>query len=105
MTVVLPVRNEGPAIETVLGDLLAQEFPADRLEVLVVDGLSTDDTKARALAVAARDPRVRVLDNPARLSSAARAVGAAAARGKYVAFVDGHCRVRSRTMLAVRMTR
>jgi succinoglycan biosynthesis protein ExoA len=99
VTVVLPVRNEGEAIEAVLSDLLAQDFDPERLEVLVVDGASTDDTKARAQAVSERDPRVRVLDNPARLSSAARAAGAAAARGRFVAYVDGHCRVRSRAWL------
>lgn len=100
VTVVLPVRNEGAHIEAVLGDLLAQAFPPERMEVLVVDGRSTDDTRARVEAVAARDARVRLLDNPRRLSSAARAVGAAAARGRYVAYVDGHCRVPSATLLA-----
>ena len=43
---------------------------------------------------------MRVLDNPRRLSSAARALGAAAARGRYVAYVDGHCRIDSPTLLA-----
>ena len=100
VTVVVPVRNEGAHVEAVLGDLLAQAFPPERMEVLVVDGRSTDDTRARVEAVAARDARVRLLDNPRRLSSAARAIGAAAARGRFVAYVDGHCRVPSATMLA-----
>lgn len=96
---VLPVRDEAAHIEAVLGDLLAQEAEGTPFEVLVVDGRSRDDTRARVAAVAARDPRVRLLDNPARLSSAARALGVAAARGRYVAFVDGHCRLPTRTLL------
>jgi glycosyltransferase involved in cell wall biosynthesis len=98
--VVLPVRDEGARIEAVLRDVLGQEAPEDALEVLVVDGRSTDDTRARAERVAAEDPRVRVLDNPRRLSSSARAIGAREARGRYVAYVDGHCRIESRTWLA-----
>lgn len=100
VTVVLPVRNESGHIERVLADLLAQDLPATELEVLVVDGQSTDDTRARVEALAARDGRVRLLDNPRGLSSAARAVGAEAARGAYVAYVDGHCRIPSRTLLS-----
>lgn len=100
VTVVLPVRNEGAHVEAVLADLLAQEGPRERVEFLVVDGMSTDDTRSRVEAVSRRDPRVRLLDNPRRLSSAARAIGAKAARGRYVLYVDGHCRVPSRTLLA-----
>src|SRR5439155_5154795 len=100
VTVVLPVRNEGEHVEGVLLDLLAQEGPRERLEVLVVDGASTDDTRARVLAVSGRDPRVRLLKNPRRLSSAARAIGVKEARGRYVAFVDGHCRIPSRTLVS-----
>jgi succinoglycan biosynthesis protein ExoA len=99
VTVVLPVRNEGAHIEAVLGDVLGQESGAVSFEVLVVDGRSDDDTRARVEAVARRDARVRLLDNPLRLSSAARARGAAEARGRFVAYVDGHCRIPSRTLL------
>lgn len=100
VTVVLPVRNEGPHIERVLEDILSQDLPPGDLEVLVVDGRSTDDTRERVERLAARDGRVRLLDNPRRLSSAARAIGADAARGRYVAYMDGHCRLPSRTLLA-----
>ena len=100
VTVVLPVLNEGAHIERVLADLLQQETDGAAFEVLVVDGRSTDDTRARVEAVAARDARVRLLDNPERLSSAARARGAEEARGRYVLFVDGHCRILSPRLIA-----
>jgi len=100
VTVVLPVRNEGGHVERVLADVLAQDLPAEDLEVLVVDGRSDDDTRERVTAIAGCDARVRLLDNPDRLSSAARKIGAEAARGAYVAYVDGHCRIPSRTMLS-----
>lgn len=99
VSVVLPVRNEGAHIDAVLKDVLAQEPPVGGFEVLVVDGESSDDTASRARRHAALDARVRVLNNPGRLSSRARALGAAEARGTYVAFVDGHCRLPSRTLL------
>jgi len=103
VTVILPVRNEGAHIETILADVLGQHLTYQGatlgLEVLVVDGESTDDTAARVEAFAQRDTRVRLLSNPRRLSSAARALGSQAARGRYVAYVDGHCRLPSRTLL------
>jgi len=104
ITVVLPVRNESAHIEAILSDVLGQDLahPGGRwgLEVLVVDGESTDDTPALVEARALRDPRLRLVQNPRRLSSAARALGSQAARGRYVAYVDGHCRIPSRTLLA-----
>ncbi len=100
LTVVLPVRNEGAHIERILADLRDQDIEARKVEILVVDGRSTDDTRERVRAVAAEDPRVRLLDNPLQLSSGARAVGAGEARGTYVAYVDGHCRIPSRTLLS-----
>ena len=100
VTVVLPVRNEGAHIEEILGDLRRQDFPPDRMEILVVDGRSTDDTRARVRRMAAADGRIRLLDNPRRLSSAARALGAMAASGRYVAYVDGHCRIDSPALLS-----
>lgn len=99
VSVVVPVRNEGRHLDAVLADLRGQEPPAGGFEILVVDGQSEDDTLARARRHAATDPRVRVLTNPGRLSSRARALGVREARGRFIAFVDGHCRVPSPRLL------
>ncbi len=91
ISVVLPVLDEEADISGLLEMLLGQQEPPGGFEVLVVDGGSRDRTREIVNAVGARDPRVRLLDNPAVRSSAGRNVGAWAARGEYVLFVDGHC--------------
>ena len=48
VSVVLPVRNEGRFIGSVLQDLAEQDFPHGDYEVILVDGESTDDTVAIA---------------------------------------------------------
>ncbi len=89
----MPVRNEAAYIERSLGAVLAQNYPADRLEILVVDGLSTDGTREAVLAQAAADSRVRLLDNPAGIVPPGLNIGIAQARGEIVVRVDGHCEI------------
>lgn len=89
----MPVRNEAAYIARSLGAVLAQDYPADRLEILVVDGMSDDGTREAVLAQAAADPRVRLLDNPAGIVPPGLNVGIGQARGEIVVRVDGHCEI------------
>lgn len=93
VSVIVPVRNEGQFIASTLAQLLAQDYPADRFEILVADGQSTDDTRTIVNAVAALHPNVRLLDNPRQLSSAGRNVAIRASRGEILLLVDGHCQI------------
>jgi cellulose synthase/poly-beta-1,6-N-acetylglucosamine synthase-like glycosyltransferase len=86
VTVVVPVRDGAQEIGRLLGSLRALEYPADRLQVIVVDNGSRDGTAE----VAARFP-VRVLSEGVRSSYAARNRGARAAGGAWVAFTDSDC--------------
>jgi succinoglycan biosynthesis protein ExoA len=100
LSIVIPVRNEQAHIGDVLSALVAQEYPASRFEILVVDGNSTDRTAEVVREFAKKTSvEVRCLENPAQLSSAGRNVGARQARGEFVFFIDGHCEIPSRTML------
>ena len=89
VSVVLPIRNEARRVRACLAAVLAQDYPADRLEALVVDGHSTDATRA-LVAEMATDPRVRLLVNPAGIVPTAMNIGVAAARGEIIVRVDGH---------------
>jgi succinoglycan biosynthesis protein ExoA len=91
ISVIVPVRNEEAFIGRTLDQLLGQDYPHDRFEVLVADGRSTDATPALVGALAERHANVRLLDNPRRWSSAGRNCAVRAARGELVVVVDGHC--------------
>lgn len=90
VSILMPVLNEGRYVERALASALHQRCDG-QLEVLVVDGGSTDDTVAKVTAIAGRDPRARLLHNPGRLTASGLNVGLRAARGTYIARMDGHC--------------
>lgn len=90
VSVIMPVYNEEAFITRALGAVLAQDYPPDRLEVLVVDGLSEDQTVPLVEALSAGDGRVRVLSNPQRIQAHALNIGVDAAQGDIIARVDGH---------------
>jgi succinoglycan biosynthesis protein ExoA len=100
ISVIVPVRNEAAFIAGTLQRLLGQDYPADRFEVLVADGRSTDDTPTIVRALAERFANLRLLDNPRRWSSAGRNVAARAACGDIVVLIDGHCQIDSLRYLA-----
>lgn len=91
ITVIMPVRNEGPFIASALHSVLGQDYPIDLLQVLVVDGCSTDSTRTEVLRVVAADARVELLDNPKGVVPTALNLGLGAATGDVIVRVDGHC--------------
>ena len=105
ITVVMPVRNEARFIADTLGQLRGQDYPKDRFEILVADGMSDDGTRDIVAGIAKEDDRVRLLDNPKMHSSAGRNVGFTAGLGDFFVVVDGHCYIPSSSMLknAVRL--
>ena len=86
VSVVLPTLDEREHITDCLESLLRQDCD-DIVEILVVDGGSSDGTRDIA---AARGAKVRVLDNPRVSAAAAMNVGIAAARGDVICRADAH---------------
>ena len=62
VSVIVPARNEARNIKACLASLLASHYT--RLEVIMVNDHSTDDTGAIARALAESDNRLSVIDNP-----------------------------------------
>jgi len=93
VSVVMPVRNEAAFIVRTLKSVLAQDYPPDRLEILVADGMSDDGTREILARNAEEDARLRVLDNPGRIQSTGLNIAIRAARGSIVIRVDGHAEI------------
>jgi glycosyltransferase involved in cell wall biosynthesis len=94
VSILLPVYNESRYIERCLNALLAQDYPADKLEILVIEGRSTDNTRELIHAIqeqrGEQRPLVQLLDNPDRLQAYALNIGLRAAAGDVLVRVDGH---------------
>lgn len=88
VSVIVPAHDEAATIEDKLRGTLAQEWPADRIEVLVVSDGSTDATGEIVRGFG--DPRVRLLDLPRVGKAAALDAGVAAARGETLVFTDAN---------------
>jgi glycosyltransferase involved in cell wall biosynthesis len=93
ISVIIPARNEEGFIGDTISMLLRQDYPSDRMEVIVVDGMSDDRTPEIVKEVSAVDSRVRFFENPHRLSSGARNIGAKNARGEIITYIDAHVHI------------
>ena len=91
VSIVMPVRNEAAHIARNLEEVIAQDYPADRFEVLVSDGRSTDGTPGVVREMAARHPSLRFVDNPGGIVAMGLNRALAEARGEVIVRLDGHC--------------
>jgi succinoglycan biosynthesis protein ExoA len=85
----MPVLNEERHLEAAIRRVLDQDYRGE-IEVILAVGPSSDRTYEIANALAAADPRIRVVDNPAARTPAALNLGIAAAKHEIIVRVDGH---------------
>jgi succinoglycan biosynthesis protein ExoA len=89
ISVLTPILDEEAYVAEAARDMLAQRFEGN-VEFLFIDGHSTDRTAEILAELAEKDPRIRVLDNPARITPVSLNIGLRAARGEVVARMDAH---------------
>lgn len=91
ITIVIPCRNEQNYIRPCLDSVIAFALPSCvQIEILVLDGRSTDRTRALVEEVVACDSRVRLLDNPGITQSCALNLGVQQAQGVWIMRLDAH---------------
>jgi glycosyltransferase involved in cell wall biosynthesis len=91
VSVLIPVLDEAAYLRDTVARMRGQDFEG-KVELLFVDGGSQDDSRTILAELAAEDPRIRVLDNPARRTPQALNIGLRAATGEFVARMDAHTR-------------
>lgn len=90
VSVVIPMLNEIDFIGACLGGFADQSYGTEKLDVIVVDGGSTDGSREYVDRYAADHPWIRVLDNPRRRAASAFNVGVEAARGDVLVLFSAH---------------
>lgn len=103
LTVVIPAYNEGPMVGKTIDSVATARYPSERLEILVIDDGSRDDTWQHIQRAAARHPclvtTLQFAEN--RGKRAALAAGFHRAKGDIVITIDSDCVIERSTLLAM----
>ena len=90
VSIVIPTYNEADHIEAIINCFLASKYP-NLLEIIIVDGQSTDGTSDLVKAIAHEHPLVKIIDNPQRIQSAGLNIGLKVCQGDLLLRADAHC--------------
>jgi GT2 family glycosyltransferase len=90
VSIIIPCRREARHIRGVLEAVLRTTYPMDRLEILLVDGMSNDGTREVITKIAETHQSIRLLDNPKKIIPAALNIGILQASGEIVVRMDAH---------------
>ena len=90
VSIIIPIYNEEKFISDCLRSLINQDFPKDEIEIICVDGMSSD-TSIQIIKEYSRQHRfIRLLENPDRIVSHALNAGIKAASGDVIMRIDAH---------------
>lgn len=90
ISLIIPCRNEKNYIAGCLDSIIANDYPKERLDVMVVDGMSDDGTRSIIEEYISRFPFIRLLNNPKRIIPTAMNTGIRNARGSIIMKIDAH---------------
>lgn len=90
ISAIVPCFNEEKFIHKCLDSIISQDLSKGELEILIVDGMSTDRTREIVKEYIERYNFIKLLDNPDKTTPFAMNIGINNARGEYIAKMDAH---------------
>lgn len=90
LSVICPIYNEEKYIRQCIESVLSQDYSYNDLEVLFVDGMSTDRTRAIVTEYTKQYSHIRLIDNPKKIVPYAMNAGIKASKGEIIIRLDGH---------------
>lgn len=91
VTIIVPCRNEETFIETMLENIIGQDYDKHLMEVLVIDGISNDNTPEIIHKISKKFPYIKYFENKDKQVSSALNLGISLARGDIIVRMDVHC--------------
>jgi len=90
VSIIIPCRNEERFISRCLDSIIANNYPEDKLEVLVIDGISNDGTRKIVKEYSEEYSFIKPLDNPKRVTPVAMNIGITNAKGDLLVMINSH---------------
>lgn len=90
VSVICPIYNEEKYIAKCIDSILSQDYPKDDLEIIFVDGMSTDRTREIVEEYISKFPFIRMIDNPQKIVPPAMNIGIRESKGEIIIRLDAH---------------
>jgi cellulose synthase/poly-beta-1,6-N-acetylglucosamine synthase-like glycosyltransferase len=90
VSIIIPCRNEEKFISKCLESLLVNDYPKDETEILVVDGMSQDETRPILESYTKKFSFIKLLDNPKQITPSALNIGIRESKGSVIIRIDSH---------------
>lgn len=90
ITVVCPIYNEEKYIAACIESILSQDYPQEKMEILLIDGMSEDNTRNIILNYVQKYPFIELLDNPKKIVPTALNIGIRKASSEIIIRLDAH---------------
>lgn len=90
VSTIVPVWNEERFIARCLDSIIDNDYPHDKFEVLVIDGMSTDRSREIIKKYSQHYSNIKLLDNPKKIRGPAMNIAIRAAKGAIIICMDAH---------------
>ncbi|HTA84377.1 MAG TPA: glycosyltransferase family 2 protein [Bacteroidia bacterium] len=90
VSIIIPCRNEEKFIREVLMNLISQDYDKDKMEILIADAMSSDNTRNIIAEFTKQYNFIRVLDNPKGFTPVALNIAIKASKGDPIIRIDAH---------------
>jgi glycosyltransferase involved in cell wall biosynthesis len=95
VSIVIPCRNEERFIKSCLDSVIDQDYPKDRIEIIIIDGMSEDGTRPIVEQYSQKQAFVKLLVNPDRITPCALNIGIKEAKGEVIIRMDAHAKYKN----------
>jgi glycosyltransferase involved in cell wall biosynthesis len=92
VSIIIPCRNEEKLIDQCLKSILQQNYPKEKMEVLIIDGMSEDRTREIVEKLKSQISKLKIslIDNPKKFTPFALNIGIKEAKGEIIIRMDTH---------------
>jgi glycosyltransferase involved in cell wall biosynthesis len=90
VSVVMPVRNEAASIGESIRSVLSQDYPHNRIEIIVADGMSTDSTREIIEDLHVEYDNIHLINNPKQIMPTGANLAIRRSKGDFILLLGGH---------------
>jgi len=95
VSIIVPCRNEEKFIEKCLTSVIGQNYPKEKMEILVIDGMSKDKTRDIVKECSKKNSFIKLFRNPKKVTPVAFNIGIKNSKGNFIIIMGAHTKYKN----------